>query len=243
MRLQVDFKTDRFPIAYNILVVSLIKEALKKSNEEYFKELFQYGEKKNKKSKNYCFSVYVKDFSIEGEEFIVKDKILINFSSPDVEFIVNLYNGLLKITELKYSQYTLKRNRITKIKEKNINNDIAIFKTLSPMYIKDKDNNFLEPGSENYEKELNYIADIILNNYRNYGAKKPLKFTPINMTKQVVKEEISGFKEKTGKKYIYINGYKGRFVLEGDREDLNDMYMLGLSFRRNQGFGMLEIEG
>lgn len=243
MRLQIAFQTDRFPIPYNMLVVSLIKEALKKSNEEYYKELFHYGEKKNKKSKNYCFSVYVKDYVIDGEEFIVKDKVIINFSSPDVEFVINLYNGLLKIKEFNYRNYTLVRNRITKIKEKKINNDIAIFKTLSPMYIIDKNNNFLTPDSEDYEKELNYIADTILNNYRTYGLNKPLRFMPINMTKQVVKEEIKGFKENTGKKYIYINGYKGRFVLEGDREDLNDIYMLGLSFRRNQGFGMLEIEG
>ena len=106
---------------------------------------------------------------------------MINFSSPDVEFIINLYNGLLKIKEFKYCQYTLTKNRVTKIKERKTNNDIAIFKTLSPMYIRDKDNNFLTPNSENYEKELNYIADIILNNYRTYGLKKPFKITPIKI--------------------------------------------------------------
>ncbi|MCW6061850.1 CRISPR-associated endoribonuclease Cas6 [Clostridium sporogenes] len=31
------------------------------------------------------------------------------------------------------------------------------------------------------------------------------------------------------------------FKLEGNVKDLKDIYMLGLGFKRNQGFGMIEV--
>ncbi|MCC0686255.1 CRISPR-associated endoribonuclease Cas6, partial [Clostridioides sp. ZZV14-6345] len=39
----------------------------------------------------------------------------------------------------------------------------------------------------------------------------------------------------------YINGYKGRFILKGDIDDLNLIYNLGLGFRRAQGFGDVDV--
>lgn len=52
MRLKVDYNSERIPRAYNTLFMSLIKEAFKKSDEEYFKKLYFYKDSMaNKKVK------------------------------------------------------------------------------------------------------------------------------------------------------------------------------------------------
>lgn len=241
MRVQVSFDTNEIPIAYNMLVVSLIKEALKRSDSNYYKKLFNYKGKKNKKSKNYCFSLDLKNYEIVNHNFMIKGGVIVNFSSPDNEFTFNLCNGLKEINNFKYRVYSLLRKAIVEIKEKKIEDRKVMFETLSPIYIKNKEGIHLSPESESFERELNYISNIILNNYRNYGLREPLYFKSIDMKKRVVKEYVRDFKKITGRKYMYINAYAGRFLLEGDKDDLNDLYKLGISFRRNQGFGMLEV--
>ena len=58
-----------------------------------------------------------------------------------------------------------------------------------------------------------------------------------------MKEDIRAFRENTNKPFYYVNSYAGKFVLEGDIADLKDVYVLGLGFKRNQGFGMIEVVG
>ena len=53
MRMKVEFATSRFPRYYNVLGVSLIKEAIKKSSQEYYEKLYFYNDKSNKTSKKY----------------------------------------------------------------------------------------------------------------------------------------------------------------------------------------------
>lgn len=241
MRFSCIFKTERLPQAYNMLFVSLIKEALKKSNPDYYEKLYFYEGRSNKKSKNFCFSVFIKNFEIINETLYVKDKVFFNISTPDYECGINIYNGLLKIKSFKYRDYNLEREKIFLAKEKRINGNEAVFKTLSPIFIKDKDNNFLNPENEEFNKELNYISDMILKNYRGCGLKVPLEFQSVLMKKKVVKEEIEDFTEITGKNTYYVNAYSGVFKLKGNIEDLEDLYKLGIGFRRSQGFGMIEV--
>lgn len=243
MRMSVEYKTDKFPLMNQMLGVSLIKEAIKSVDEEYYKKLYTYEQNKsNKKTKNFCFSFFMKDFEKKGDLFIIKDKVIFNISSPDYIFMVNLYNGLLKLNEFKYKKkFILNKLRINLIKEKEIHNNEVTFSTLSPIFIQDKNHNALEIKDENYERELNYIINETLKNYRGYGLREVLKFKPINMKKRVVKEDIRTFREKTKKSYYYVSSYVGVFHMQGNVNDLNDIYKLGAGFKRNQGFGMLQI--
>lgn len=243
MRISCEYKTDKFPVAYQMLGVSLVKEALKKVDIDYFNKLYHFEDgKTNKKAKDFCFSVYMKGYEKKGDIFLIEDKVIINFSSPSYEFMINLYNGLLKMNNFNYKNFDLNKVRVNLVKEKSINDRRVTFRTLSPIHIKDKNNRALDIEDKNFVKELNYITNKTLESYRGTGLKEELKFIPSkNMKKRVVKQDIRAFREKTNKPYFYVNSYVGEFQLEGDIKDLEDIYLLGIGFKRSQGFGMVEI--
>lgn len=244
LRLKCEFKCDKIPVGYQMLFVSIIKQALKDSDKEYYKKIYTYnGNKANKQSKNFCFSVFMKDFEKNNDDFLIKDKVSLIVSSNDCEFILKLYNGLLKNKEFQYKsqEYILIRMHMDLVREKEIKSSVVVFKTLSPLFIKNSEGNALEITDTNFIDELNYISDLILKNSRGYGLKERLKFSNVLMSKKVVKEEIRNFTQNTGKKFYYLNAYSGIFKLEGDVEDLKDIYMLGIGFKRNQGMGMIEV--
>lgn len=242
MRLAIPFYTTLIPLSQGFLISSMFKEALKKVNINYCTSLYYYNKKNsNKRTKHFCTSTYLEDYEILDNEIKLNGKMILNISSPDMHFMTNIYNGLLKTNEFQYKDYKLTRGKITYQKEKIILTPTVDFKTLSPIIIKTKENKFIGPEDENYEVELNYITNLILKNYRGYELKEELSFKAIDMKKTVLKEEIEEFTANTGKKYFYITGYRGSFKLEGDVEDLNDIYRLGIGYRRGQNAGMIEV--
>lgn len=241
MKIKCEYKTNKFPLMYHMMIVSLIKESIKKSSKEYYEKLYVYDNKKNKQIKNFTFSVFMNGYEINGEIAEIKKGITVIISTPDLELGINLYNGLLNTKEFRYKSFQLEKQHISLIKEKTINEDEATFKTLSAIAIKNKEGKFIDINNEDYEKELNYISDLTLKTHRGYGLREPLKFIPISMKKVVVKEEISGFKEITNKNIMYVNAYSGVFKLVGAREDLEELYKSGVGHRRSQGFGNIDL--
>ena len=113
MRLKCEYKTEKLPLSSNMMFVSLIKEALRKSDSEYYDRLYSFNGKANKKSKNFCFSVKMKGFGIDKDIANIKDDVSLLISSPDTEFMLYLYNGLLKNCEFSYKDYHIKKERIS----------------------------------------------------------------------------------------------------------------------------------
>lgn len=241
MRMKIELSASTFPRFYSPLGVSLIKEAIKKSSEEYYEKLYFYNEKNNKTSKNFTFSFYIKGYKIEGDNFTVNDRVIMYISTPDLELGLHIYNGIINSKILKYKDCEMTRLRVSLLKETDILGDEVVFNTLSPICIKDNNGKFLDIDNENYIKELNYIVDTVLKNYRGYGIKKEINLENIGLKKVVVKEPLREFQKITKREYQFVNSYKGIFRLKGDNEDLNDIYKLGLGFKRGQGFGNLEV--
>lgn len=230
-----------FPLNYRVMIISMIKRSIEISDKEYFKELYFYEGKKNKKIKPFSFGVYFRDYIIKGDIVQVNGDISIIISTPDYNFGIALYNGLLRMEEYIFNKYTFIKKKVSLEKESVVNSNKIILKTLSPIHIKDKNNKPIDIKSEEYSKELNYISNIILKTYRGYGLKEELEFTSIAMKKMVIKEKIKGFIENNNKEYIYINGYSGIFTLKGDVEDLQLLMQLGIGFRRSEGFGLIDL--
>ena len=241
MRIKIELSTSKFPRFYNVLGTSLIKEAIKKSSKDYYNNLYFYNDKNNKTSKNFTFSFYIKGYKIEGDNFIVNDRVIMYISTPDLELGLHIYNGIINSKTLKYKEYEMKRLKVSLLKETDILGEEVVFNTLSPICIKDNTGKFLDIDNESYIKELNYIIDTVLKNYRGYGVKKEITFENIDLKKVVVKEPLREFQKITKREYQFVNSYKGIFKLIGDNEDLNDIYKLGLGFKRGQGFGNLEV--
>lgn len=236
------FSTERLPISYRMLFVSYIKKCLEKADQEYYNSLYFYNGKKNKKTKPFSFSIFIQNYELQDEEFIINGDISLNITSSDPQFLMTLYNGMVQETSLLYKGYNLQRKKIQIIQSHQSFSSTMLFRTMSPIFIVDKQKKAVEiENQETYERQLLYTANLILEQNRGYGLLEPLLFDPVSMRKIMIKEKINEFTQKTGKSHIFFLAYKGDFWLKGHPNDLEDLYHLGLSMRRNSGFGMLQV--
>lgn len=229
-------KGRQISIGYRMFVLSMIKKVISDFDQEYFDNIFFYKGKKSKKIKPFTFSTFFRDYKIQERYIEVNGDVKIIISSADMKLIMILFNGFMNMKT--YGDFI--KISVNIEKERKINKEEVIFKTLSPIHIKGKDGKDLDIEDGNYNKVFNYYADIILRSYRGYGLNKALEFIPLNMKKTVAKEQIKGFKEKTGKEYIYIKAYSGIFKLSGNIDDLNLLKDLGVGARRS-GFGNIDL--
>ncbi|MCS7164419.1 MAG: CRISPR-associated endoribonuclease Cas6 [Thermodesulfovibrio sp.] len=261
MRIKVIFYISKLPILYRNRFMSLIKEALSKSDSFYKERLYPNKNAEiTKITKPFCFSVFMpalrepkkekividSDFEVEDTVYYFPENNYISLivSSSDYEFIVNLYNGLLESRVFKFfDEQNLILKRIFMLKEKKIETDSVIFKTLCPALIETKDEKPILPFDdiEKFNAEFNAIHDRILKDIRGIGLKRTLRFEPLKMKKQVVKHTLKGFRDKTGKPYMTFTCFEGSFKLSGDPEDLQMLYQIGIGLRTGQGFGMVEV--
>jgi CRISPR-associated endoribonuclease Cas6 len=237
MRISCFFKTEKLPISYRMAFVSVIKEALRMSDESYYVHLYE-----KQSTKPFVFSTYLKNFRFTNNE-IQLDGVTLTVSSPDLEFLLHLYNGLQKRSKFSYKQYLLVKEKMNMVKEKRVTSPTVVFRTLSPMLVEDENGGPVCPDDPSYEAHVNYLANIILEQYRGKGLCVPLAVRPLRFKKVVVKESNHEFASTYGDgQFLYFTAYNGLFALTGHPEDLQLLYQLGLSKRRNQGFGQLEIE-
>ncbi|ATA60325.1 crispr-associated protein cas6 [Geobacillus stearothermophilus] len=237
MRLTCSFKVERMPVSYRMMLVSMIKEALRVSDEQYYERLYD-----SVSMKPFSFSTYLKNFRFADQE-VYLEGITITVSSPDHEFLLHLYNGLQQKQVFLYKHYQLVKEKIRMLPEKTITDSTAVFRTLSPMLVEDKNQKPVSPDAPDYEEHVNYLADLILRQYRGNGLLSPLIVRPLRWRKVVVKETNHEFEATHGGgDVLYFTAYQTLFSLTGHPTDLQLLYQLGLSKRRNQGFGLLEVE-
>lgn len=237
VKIVVENITGVMPKSHMELAVSIEKQILLNANEELYKELYFFGENTNKRIKDINSAIYVEDYRIEGENIFAK-RFNFFISVYNEGFFKEIVIGALKLKEFNYKEFKFKVVKVEFIELKKIEKDYALFKTMSPLIIKNKEGKFLDIEDENYEEALNYIVNLALENIRGIGLKKPLKFVPIEMRKIVLKEQLREFKAR---KFFYINAYKGKFLLRGDRDDLIAIYKIGLGYRRSMAAGMIEL--
>ena len=79
MKLTAILKTDKIPANYNMSIVSITKEILKASNEEFYEQTYFFEGKQNKVFKDLTFSVYVEKPSFSGDTLYTGGRIFLNF--------------------------------------------------------------------------------------------------------------------------------------------------------------------
>lgn len=154
VRIRIHVQVEQVPIAYRMGIVSLFKEAVKRSDQEYYVKLFSQRE-----MRPYSFAPYLVESKIDNDMIKLK-KMLITVSSPDTEFLLHLYNGLNKIKFFQYKGSDWYKQKVEMLKEKDVNSSIVIMKTLSPLLIEDESGKPLSPNDEKFEEQFNYYANL-----------------------------------------------------------------------------------
>lgn len=247
-------KTEIFelPIYYRTLFMSFIKKALSTYNQEYFKRLYWWEDKKNKWQKPFVFAVNFPNMNFTDDKVLFRGDIVLNLSTSDYEFFVNMYNSLINNCLYPYAltgNCEIRLRRMYLIREPERFNTTMTFKTFSPILIEKKEEGKkipVLPHQKEFEDVFNNIVDFEIRNIRslrgqNRGLQDKIIFKPINIQKAVIKHRISEFVENTTKNYMYLTGFTGLFELSGDPEDLREVYQNGIGFRRGQGFGFIEV--
>lgn len=233
MRIKLTLSTRQLPVHYRMLFVSLIKEAIKKSDEELYKNLYIDLPSMPKK---YSFAIYLSNFKKEKDVFDV-DGATMTISSSDPRIAVALINGFQNIKKFNYKNWKMEIEKLELLKEKKINHPYVQFTTLSPILLEDKENKPLLIKDNDFEKEMNIVCNQQFQALYGRALKRTLKIVNYNMRKQVIQESNSGAEGRT----LFFTGQRGTITLVGAKEDLQLIYQDGFLNRKSQGWGNLDV--
>ncbi|RTZ69528.1 MAG: hypothetical protein DSZ30_02405, partial [Aquificaceae bacterium] len=128
------------------------------------------------------------------------------------------------------------------------NTSKLVFKTLSPIHLKDKSGKVVESTDPKFEEEFNKVQKRIfetLGNPYSWIKIKPKRcgknLNYFCVKKKVVKLKLAGYERETQRGYLKILSHEGIFELEGNPEVLKKLYQKGLGQRTAEGFGMCEV--
>ena len=220
MKVRITFKTKKVPILYRHRVVSLIKEALKRGNKEYYEELYLSNPPKPKpftfslffhppfkveklplqideefRPENYRELSQVETFILESETFSV------NFSTPDYLFAVSLVNGLVGLKEFLFStdremliggeKQVWELLKITPYRSRPVKGEEVVVKTLSPIVIESKGGKPVLWNSPDFQEALNFVVNRRLKDLRGEGLKRELKVEPVRKgSRELVEKKV-----------------------------------------------------
>lgn len=233
-KLTFNLENEHFPIQYRKNIMSFIKLSLTEYSEEYYKRLYN---QKDNIIKPYTFAVFLRGAKFKENEIIVESKkVELNVAIADYEIAVILYNSF---NHQKYRRFSLENNSMTldnisMMLEKEINTDSITVKFMSPLIVRNRQN----------QKDYYYsFCDQEFLETLKINIKEQLKIT--NIAKELVDdlkiETIEGKKVITKFYEKKIEGTLGIFKIYGNKELLKYLYQAGMGSKRSSGFGMFQI--
>lgn len=240
MRFNVELLLDNevLPKDKNRIIISLLKNNFSSYDKDYYSEL--YKETPNN-MKSFTFALYMGNCKFLREEiFIPEKKIILNFSTHDIRDGIMFYNAFLKNKGLKYSikDNVMKINKISLNKEKMITNDEAIYKTLSPISVREHHGDNKKTWYHSLDNEKG--QEIFMNNLKyqlidEFGEERILDIEEVEF-------EILANKEVKVKHYdIEVLGNICHIKIMGKPYILDYLYKAGIGSQRNSGFGMVDL--
>jgi len=240
MRFNVELllDNDTIPKEKNKMILSLMKHNFSNYDKNYFEDLYKVT---LNKQKSFTFALYMGSCKFLREEIIIPEKkIIMNFSTSNVKDGIMFYNSFLKHRGLKYpiKNNFLKINRINLNHEKTITGNEAIFKTLSPISVREH----FGDNKQTWYHSLNEEAgqEIFLNNLKyqlknEYGEDKALDIKEVQF-------EVIANKEVKIKNYdIEVLGNICRVKIYAKSYILDYLYKAGIGSQRSTGFGMVDL--
>lgn len=234
MRVQLIFDLDKsIPLEHRLGILAIIKEMVHQGSASYYEDVFINN---RYKMKPFSYGIYISNLQISKKQ-IFGDSLQLTLSSPDYAFIMHFMNGSKKgeTYYIKNSPLMLKAKRL--LPTTKITSNIAVFKTMSPIHIEDKQQKPLLATDEHFNLEIEFLTKLILHEVYHRVPSEPIKVLQTMMKKQVIKENIHQKQEGP----LYLTANKGLIQLQGNPIDLQCIYDAGLSMRRSLGFGLIEL--
>lgn len=223
----------------NRIILSILKNCYSSYSKEYYQNLY---ENNANKIKNFTFSLYMGNCKFLREEIFIPDKrIFLNFSSYDHEDGIMFYNSFLKN---KGNKYPVKNNqiqigRLRLMKEKTIYSNEAVFKTMSPIVIRQHNGD----NKKTWYHSLNSQEGqaIFMNNLKHqlidaFGERVLLDFEDIRVEVEANNREV-----KVKNYGIEVLANIGKIKMKAEPYILDYIYKAGLGSKRGSGFGMMEM--
>ncbi|KAF1083736.1 CRISPR associated protein Cas6 [Sporotomaculum syntrophicum] len=241
MKVSVNFKTDKLPVAYRLGMLSIIKECLKNGAPEIYELYFT-----SHIPKPYTFSVYLQNYKFQ-ETDISLTGFQLNITSPDYQFMIPFLNGLQKINRFQYKHYHFQRELIRFAGDQEIRSNRILVQTLSPILVEDEQHKPLSPHDPAYNQQFQIITERISQSLRGKALRSPVTIRPVSVKKTVIKEQNDSYlrareEKRVSGDYLFFTAYSGRFILEGDPVDLQWLVDSGCGLRSGQGFGHIQLE-
>ena len=265
MRLRMTYQINKVPIDYRASFVGLAKEAVRVGDEEIFKTAYENAARF---TKPFCFSVFFQDFKKSGDTIEIGGLTSFNvsmldfFKGTEVErrICLALFNGL-RSSKLEKSPFPLgeelKRIHVQLVNERTLadfTGGRVQFKTMSPVFLTSGEKNgaraVLHPKTAEPHRKGTQRENVIYDEETFNGSlamslkgcvNGSVGFEPVNLKAEVIQHTIGEHVRSMGRPLKFICS-SGTFILSGSPEDLFRVYQTGIGFKRNQGFGMLEVE-
>jgi len=233
MRFEIRCKLEKKVIStdYRRKVLSFFKGSLEEYNKDIKKAIYD-----DPKRRNFTFSVYLPVQKIEKDEIYLRNNYIKIFLS--VENMMEALHFLNALIGSRGKSFSMGENsfvveKIHRRKEKEIVRGEAVFRTLSPVVIRE-----VREGKNSWyhdfdEKGLEILKKNTLYNLKDKFSKSSLEefeIVPIKIKRTVVNFYKSKFPVTLGD-----------FYMKGDKKILNYLYKSGFGSRSSAGFGMLEI--
>ncbi|MCR2045101.1 CRISPR-associated endoribonuclease Cas6 [Anaerosalibacter massiliensis] len=240
MRFNVELllENEIIPKDKNRIILSLMKHNFNSYDKDYFIEL--YKQIPNKK-KTFTFALYMGNCKFLREEIVIPEKkIILNFSTYDMKDGIMFYNSFLKNKGLEYpiKNNTIKVNKINLNKEKTITENEVIYKTLSPISVR-------EHCGDNKKTWYHSLKDlkgqeVFINNLK-YQLKSEFGEDRI-LDIEEIEFEVLGNKEVKVKNYgIEVLSNICRLKIKAKPYILDYLYKAGIGSQKSTGFGMVDL--
>ncbi len=239
MRFNVELLLDNeiIPKDKNRVIVSLLKHNFSSYDKDYYLKVYE----EVPKIKSFTFALYMGSCKFLREEILIPEKkMILNFSTYDIRDGIMFYNSFLENKGLGYpiKNNSIKVNKINLNKERNIIENEAIYKTLSPISVREH----LGDNKKTWYHSLNELRgqEIFINNLKyqlkdEFGEDRILDIEEIEF-------EVLDNKEVKIKNYdIEVLANICYLKIRGKPYILDYLYKAGIGSQRSTGFGMVDL--
>ena len=220
------------PINYMHILQSIIYHALATGNSSVHDNGYSCGDRKYK---DFTFSWLDGPYQISGKSIIFEERLSFEVRSTNPHIIHTIAenikaNGITYLDQ-HYEDVSVKMN------DKGVEDECVAIRMVTPICVYSTDEYkhtiFYEPT------ELEFY-EMINDNFR----RKYIAIMGVEPKDDIVLRPsfISDRDCKVTKyKGFYIKGFKGEYILEGNRKYLDFLYQTGLGSKNSKGFGMFNI--